>query len=315
MKRFFLLFAIVTVAASCSSIERREAPVRQGYDDALYGDVESVTVEEFQYNGRPLEGTTLKPSRTEHYTFNEAGDLKELKYNDVYDGVKARKRADYNAEGRLVQLQTYIGNAMAWRVRYKYDDQGRVVEEVYYDAEENSNSKYLYTYNEQGDMVQSQLFENDKLSATKHYKYNDKSQEVEFEMRYADGTLKIKELITYDKRGNVVEKSYHYVDYSEEDIRTVYEYDKRGNLVKSSHYDLQGASQGNVVKTYDEFDNLIEHAEYRGDGKLDFKIVMKYDDQGNQIERVHYRGRDQNPQTVVRTTIQYRETATPEAEK
>jgi YD repeat-containing protein len=314
MKRFFLLFAIVTVAASCSSIEKREAPVRQGYDDALYGDVESVIVEEFQCNGRPLEGTTLKPSRTEQYTFNEAGDLKELKYNDVYEGVRVLKNADYNAEGRLVQLQTYIGNALSWRLSYKYDDEGRVLEEIYYSAEENSTSKIVYTYNDEGNMVESKIYENDELSSTKHYTYDAKSQEIEFVMLNADGTMKIKEFTTYDKRGNVVERSYHNAN-STLDNRTVYEYDKRGNLVRATVYDEQGAVDGYVVKTYDESDNLTEHAEYRADGKLDFRVVMNYDAQGNQIERVHYRGREQDPQTVVRTTIKYRIVVTPEAEE
>lgn len=314
MKRIFLFLAFAVVAASCSSVEKRVAPIRQGYDDELFGNVESLKVETFNYNGRSLEGTTLKPSRTEYFSFNEVGDLREFSYNDLYEGVKARKRLDYSADGRLVREEIYVGNAMSWRVRYKYDDAGRVVEEVFYDAEEDSTSQYLYSYNDEGNMVESNIYENDELSSTKHYKYDDKSQEIEFEMLNADGTMMFKELTSYDKRGNVVEKCYYNVD-SSLDNRSVYEYDKRGNLVKVTLYNEQGDVEGCVIKTYDESDNFTEHAEYRADGKLDFRIVMKYDAQGNQIERIHYRGREQNPQLVVRTTIQYREVETPAVEE
>ena len=113
MKRLFLLSAIAIIAicsSSCGSSQsgeptRPELPARYGwYGDPLYGDVESVTISNYQLEvefGEVVRGDIKSYSK---YNFNEAGDVVE--------------RAEYNSDGSLCRKEIY-----------KYDYSGNEIEE------------------------------------------------------------------------------------------------------------------------------------------------------------------------------------------
>ena len=106
MKRLF--FAIALVAVSCLSMSacatdskkesnsesisdcataKPEAPERHGWEDPLYGDVESVVVTTYKLEGKFGEVVRGEIEDCEKYYFNKAGDVIE--------------KAQYNSDGSL----------------------------------------------------------------------------------------------------------------------------------------------------------------------------------------------------------------------
>jgi hypothetical protein len=106
------------------------------------------------------------------------------------------------------------------------------------------------------------------------------------------GTLDNKRVYTYDDKGRKVEEAY----YTTEEYwasKAVYGYDERGNKVSETYYKASGMITGKMGFKYDEKGRVIEDVLYDAKGMIERKMVYGYDARGKKTEETSY-GADGN---------------------
>jgi|GEM_PF-4435340 len=289
----------------------------------------------------------VKGNMIEESRFDADGSLilkGEYKYDEQNNNVE---KIYYNAEGRLVCISRYddIGNRIESVhyddeyveesrgiaiYRWKYDEQGNLIEESYYGPDGQLKEFYLgyakkcYEYDEQGNRIETRYYgADDKLfNRGRPYvietKYDEYGNKIEYMKYDADDNLVENEIDgtaifrwKYDERGNLLEYAFYGVD---EQLRICWgvryalkrmKYDESGNNIKVSFYGADGElTEPDGIATirwkYDDYRNKIEESYYGTDGQLKeylFEGVIaitrwKYNKYGKKIE-VSYYGDDE----------------------
>lgn len=141
--------------------------------------------------------------------------IKEFNFTDIGNVDKATIR---NENGEIVGYEIY-----------KLDEQGRVIEEIELDADNNEILRYEKNYLDSG--------------------------ELNFEKQFQDGKLFNGESFEYDKNGNVVKKIHrNYIDNFE--VIDDYHFDKNNHMIYNSSHQNGVLVFENKCR-YDENDNLI----------------------------------------------------------
>ena len=209
-------------------------------DQGLRGSVKSVRVEEssadgsprkfverslFDRGGRVLEYAHLfraSPTRTAYQVFRYIYDSKSrIHEEDMFDASSLQKSAKH------ANLQRHI---------YKYDSQGRCIEEHNIDSDGESSGSTTYTYDNQGDSIR----ETDYSSAGKVESIEDRE--------YAPDHRLLFEKTRENRSGQG--SSFDY-QWSRE-----HRYDAQGNHTNMLSYQ-QGVLEARWVWTYDERRRLI----------------------------------------------------------
>ena len=149
MKKSILFTALVAmlVATSCAGSDstseetatpaKKKAPEREcWYSAPLYGDVECVTITDYDVADKFGEIVKDKITGKTFYRFNQKGDVIEW--------------ARYNSDGSL-----------EWKNLYKYDSQGNQIEEAEYNSDGSLMSKWLYKYDSQGNLIEETSYDSD----------------------------------------------------------------------------------------------------------------------------------------------------------
>ena len=197
MKRIFLFLAAISLLVACSGEEsnseaetkqsseandvKPKAPERQGWKGSLYGDVESVTISE--YDLKEKFGEVVKGDLEERVVgrFNEKGD--------VIEG------AEYNSDGSLDE-----------KIIYKYDSKGNEIERAEYNSDGSLDDKLIYKYDSKGNKIEQAFYNSDgSLNEKIIYKYDSKGNEIERARYNSDGSLDRKLIYKYDSKGNIIE--------------------------------------------------------------------------------------------------------------
>lgn len=157
-----------------------------------------------------------------------------------------------------------------------YDEQGRLVEEVYVTEETDPTDRY-------GFFRKNSFYNDDKLKTTiKGYFYTD--------------DYKVYEVSKYDDEGNCIET--RYIDKMFNPIIGEYGYEKaekqyssNNTLKTETYYGEESYYTGEIYKTVVEYDNkgrVVSTAHYNKDDKLQFGYYStnthtKYNDDGSQV--------------------------------
>ena len=226
MKRLFLFAVIAMIfATACvnknatlnensdfvAAPKKEKAPKRQGWSDntPLYGDVESVTVSE--YNTIELFGVIF---------------LKELHHKDTYK---------FNSNGDVVEKTSYNGNKLASIT--KYDPSVNKFEEVNYNDDGSSYIASVATYDFNGNKIEHIWYDSDGTLGLKFlYKYDSNGNNIEVIGYNSDGTLRCKTPYKYDSNGNEIE----HIRYDSDgtlSYKYLYKYDSNGNRIEGAYYD------------------------------------------------------------------------------
>ncbi len=180
--------------------------------------------------------------------YMSADELQVTRYEDTYD----------SNGNKLKTLHTDYNGTQTTPFQAEYDENGRIISEVYrHNGEIRKNS---YEYDENGNNIKTVLIRDNKYTT---YEYN------------------------YDENGNLINKLR--LDPADKIVeKTVYTYDKNGNLIRSlshvdgneSHsYDFVYGNNGKIVKhTYTTYDD-------DPDGIVNWSIEYTYDENGNEIKR------------------------------
>lgn len=194
-----------------------------------------------------------------------------------------------NASGQnsLSQRKEYVLAGMV-EIRTKfieneYDGDGSILFERVSESDENGNimlDQSVY-YDEQGE-----------INYLSEYQYDENGNQTEYKYIYydSDGTSSIPAHVTwaYDTNGNETEWVTYDKDGNIEE-RTENWYDANGNQIKETNYDKDGFRKRWVEIAYDDAGNEIEwncHYEY---GRHTIKRIHIYDEWGKLIGYVRYR--------------------------
>ena len=197
-------------------------------DGTTYG----VTNYEYDEKGRPI-------------LQKESGGTVSLEYNEQ-DQIVKRVRAAWG------QNDTTL---------YTYDEQGRLIEQIFQSDGTSIWDKYTWEYNEHGDVI--------KRTIQTTFGFLDPPDNTDTVVDFY-----VKE---YDANGNLTKVVYEDGSY------TAYEYDEAGNKIKYTSYH---AANDFVIfyYTYDENGNMTEYRREDESGITGY-MYTTYDAYGNELER------------------------------
>lgn len=289
----------------CTYDDQNNTLTSDYYLDSL---IES-TVYTYDESGRMLTKTVTDQSGVHEYTYayDEMGNLcsetsatpyqpyKKTVYSNIYseDGAlvqsvatsydrldaKTGKQVEtFDLEGRLITKEHYSGNDSIPIETFQrvYDSNGRCLSESNYRDGELLTRK-LYTYSSRGNLLEVRddpEIEKEFIYRTE-YTYNEKGNTISEKeyFSYKGNREKFNKHFTYsyDKEGNLLEKSQLSPNDGIVLNSTTWTYDKAGNVRSETHKPSKDHTQ---VSTYDEHGNLISYEWSHSNGAA--KITYHY---------------------------------------
>lgn len=202
----------------------------------------------YRYDER---GCVISDDEDETYEYNENGLL--IKHCDKYHCTSYFYRGDgkllevirYIKEGNRIQVRELYGEyGIEKKIEYKTNGVDSETTYIYKNGvlikEYDHNVIINYKYDEYGRLIEEVNAENWKdfpIRYKKRYKYDYRDLLVESITN--NGYLTEREELIYDEYGRVVEEYYYRTNRGEEEkgsSHSVIEYDKHGNCVKKIHY-------------------------------------------------------------------------------
>ncbi len=245
--------------------------------------------------------------RGERYTYDEHGNLKELRHLDGMDKPVTTPSAPCAVErlayDKLQQLEDLICldedenplgglEEKAARIHYRYDDKGQLIQVQYFDKEDkpfrtsNDYASYRFSYDERGRKTEERYEDADgHLAKTKlglsRMRFSYDAFDRVIEQSYVDENDApvqpvAKMQIEYDPLGRRVLDRYlapgdkHASLGKTGQHETYYEYDAYGKLLSISYRDTKGKPAKGYARFYDPTWQLCGRwiAEYDMNGKL-----------------------------------------------
>lgn len=204
--------------------------------------------------------------------YDAKGKLKLLEATN-FTGVLVRKETDderleytYDEAGNLISYSKYNGDGdrLLDKKDYHYDAEGRVLEEIDYSVTDGKT----------------------KIWEQNSTRYDELGNEISYESRSADGTLKRSDVYTYtyDDAGHILKCVYVYTDPTEgkSTETTTNRYDGNGNLISSScvcksGIDYVSSYNDQTRYEYDEMNRCIKETTYYN-GSIDGYCIYEYDE-------------------------------------
>ena len=185
----------------------------------------------------------------------------------------------YDENGRMIEEKNKTScSEITCIYTYKYDDNDNVIEKR---ASLKSGVNVInYEYNSKEQLIkEKQYYDNGDLHQDIDYKYNAQGYLSEIVNAYKSGSVH-KTTFTYDENGNLIEE---ITDLGYRASKHVSTYDENNRLTKTTLWDKDLGEEfeeyGVTEYKYDEKGNMIEEV-------LDYEIVIyyKYDENNNIIE-------------------------------
>ena len=201
--------------------------------------------------------------------FNEEGEVEE-KYENKYD-----------EEGRLIEELTYLeGEEVAAHKTYERDDKGQVIKAFkhYQDGEKDT---IHYKRDNEGRLIEKATidsydeeearevieYEKDKVSRRRIFEYDE---------------LMLDESYEYDQEGNMVEHTKWTIE--EEDAKFINTFDASGKMIKALKQDLKKGKLLSRIEYHYDGERLTKVSEEHPYGTNITTLI--YDEKGNPVEQV-----------------------------
>jgi hypothetical protein len=181
------------------------------------------------------------------------------------------------------------GNSSVEFFTYTYEADGSRTDRPYYsfldyiaqggslDNLENPNKlPEIVGYNTDGSLRYKEVYTfDDKGNMTSKARYN------------TAGALEYKYVSTYDDRGRKAEDAY-YTTGDSWTSKAVYTYDERGSKNSETYYKAGGLIIGKMEFNYDEKGRVIEDVLYDAKGLIERKRIYRYNERGEKTEETCY---------------------------
>lgn len=167
-------------------------------------------------------------------------------------------------------------------VNKRYDETGKVLENISYDSDGCVELINRYKYDEKGNEIEVTGYDAGNNLRFKTNSFYDANGNLEIVMGYnPNGRLDYKTIYNYDLNENQIARN-HFT--SEDKLWMKYSFSMM-KIEKSAEHIFYG-ERLSAKKNFDKAGNETEWESYNNDGQLDFKFKNKYDDNGNLIESV-----------------------------
>ena len=251
-----------TVAVGTNSTTKR-------YDDD--GNTLNEYVRECDENGNELWNQTVRYSEegkisgfTEH---RYDGKGKDIEYKII----------NYNSDGNI----TYF-----FHETRTYDADGKEIENISYDKNENIEKRTTYEYDANGKNIEEINYnKDDKIVRREEIEYDADGREIEWKCYDEYGKCSIQRIYTHDEHGNLIQYDEYFHGYTRKDE---YKRDENGNTIKSVHYDSDGDITKIYEYEYDEMGREIKCVRYDDDETVAYWCEYEYDEWGREIKFKSY---------------------------
>lgn len=269
MKRLLLFVTAVMILAACGSgsdSSSRKKKERFGWSDqTLYGDVKSVTKEQYVLEGEFGAETLGKLQYRYIYNFDRShGNCTErIEYEYPNEHIR-RYTYVYDSEGKCIEMKLRLGlsdKLLYAMFTYEYDSNGNLISSSDHGMQGNSYICFTSVYDNAGNCVESNVYDYDGSLAQKVIFKHDSNGNIVEEVRYnRDGELLGKFTYTLNSDNKWIEKNVFGSD---------------GNLVQKgvAAYDDEG---NRIVEVFDSHGEPIK------------KNIISYDTHKNQRESKSY---------------------------
>lgn len=186
-----------------------------------------------------------------------------------------------------------------------YDEGGRTLSELKFLSDGSIEQHYEYTYNEQGVKTSEKAFDEygdlmddmeysvdtngkilfayknylDGSRDTITYRYDEKGNLIEKELRSEDDEVEYLDKYTYDGEHEIHHESW------DEDNELVFRkesiYDEKGNVVEDKTWESESNDTIRVVNEFDDAGQMCGVSSFSGDGKLLFRVDYERNEQGH----------------------------------
>lgn len=203
----------------------------------------------------------------------------------------------YDETGKLIEDIYYNKDgSINFRLTYKHDDNGLIIEKYRWNAEGVLENKFNFDFDSESKIIERRSYNaKGKIYYKSQFKYNANGKLIEKTSYANDDTFDGKETYTYNDSG-FVSKMIHenttklmVKGFLPDSYYKTYQYDEKGNKIEEEH----GSSSNNEITKatwkYDDKRREIEANAYKPNGKLDYRTTWKYDDHGNQNEMNDYK--------------------------
>ena len=176
-----------------------------------------------------------------------------LEYGDGCQIIKDVVDCEFGYTTKI-KLTNEHGDIIGFKY-FRYDENGRIVEEKDVDFEENEDNRIEKEYSNDGLLVSEKLFYQSNLEYAISFKYNASSLVEDIIKKNDDNFVVEHEKIEYNTAGEILKstKKNYYQGYEEINL---YEYDSNSNMINLKQY-----SNGQLVFenncTYDSENNRI----------------------------------------------------------
>ena len=268
------------------------APQSSGWEsEELKGQVKSIRTDEIHFSYVEVK-RELKKKQIFDRKGNYLVTIEPHMEPAVYKHLKPKIDCKFDSSCRPLECKDGGGKGGFTKNTYRYDLQGRLIEDVTYDSENRMTSRTTSTYDPEGKLIE----EIDTVqSHPEHY----------IPKRY-DVYITTKSIYTYNKQGKLIERREYQPDGS---LYAKYsgDYDAQGRLVRSTRSDHRDrlmeqtlykfAANGLILEEenydssmYSKKDELLEGKINSGFGMFQtgYKIKYQYDRRGNWVKKIEY---------------------------
>jgi hypothetical protein len=224
--------------------------------------------------------------------------INDLGSNELEEQARKYKFTEYNKDGNIIKEINFAPDGSTEEYVERKYDKNQLVEELFYDEDNNLIERKTYQYNKQ-DKPETE---------TKHY---------------MDGSYDLHEYI-YDNEGKLMKKickddeniveQVDYFHYSEDKLikhesyndnnelvkKLTYNYDDKGNVSESSIFDEETNDDFRIVNEFNDKSERTGFLKYDSEGNLLEKSNFRYDNHGNIINII-----DESPLVLNKTFMKY----------
>ena len=219
------------------------------------------------------------------------GHVKTVRTEQTWTENKAESRRvlmtieTYDRAGNKTEWDAYKGDERPMRALFSYDEEGRVINDEWYNSAEDLIAKTTYTYDEKGRLIEEET---------------------------SNG---LKTLYSYDSRNNrVLRRTYDLATseggrrFGDANVNVRYSYDKHNNLIRVASFKRSGSRVWNpelqahrIVYSYDSNRRIKTQTVFNADNSMRIKTRFGYDSKDRIISETVFAGKSR-----VTTVYRYR---------
>ena len=185
------------------------------------------------------------------YSFNEDGNILEHSYAEADGSISTGIVNNYDKNGKLKELDTYINKFCVAKNIYEYDNNGYDMGNALYDSTDTFRGRIIKVYDEKGNLKEIKHLKQDNTLEYKFlYKYDELGNNIEVVGYNPDGSTMDKETYEYDEKGNKI-KSVLYIENKISEIQE-FKFDSKNRLIKECY--SKGCKINIVNYKYDKID-------------------------------------------------------------